>query len=136
MITKSTVDRVAHNIIGAAIKVHKELGPGLLEVVYHRCIEHELESRRLEFKSEIIAPVKYNGLVIDATLRCDLLVEDCVVVELKSVQKLLPIYEAQLLTYMRLLNAPKGIIINFNTDNIFYRGQRTLVNNLFANLKN
>ena len=135
MRTKSSIDKITYEVIGLAIKIHKELGPGLLESIYHRCMEHELRKNGILFISEIIVPLKYDDLLLDSRLKCDLLVENCLVVELKAVEALLPIHEAQVLTYMKLLSAPKGLIINFNTENIFYRGQKTLVNHLFKHLE-
>jgi GxxExxY protein len=133
--TKKFLNELTYEVIGAAIEVHRELGPGLLESIYHRCLLHELEQRDIEAMSELIIPIAYKELEFDAMLRCDLFVEDCLVLELKSVQSVLPIHEAQLITYMKLLKAPKGILINFNTVNIFKEGQKTYVNEHFRNLK-
>jgi GxxExxY protein len=121
-------------IIGAAIQVHKNLGPGLLESVYHRCLEHEFRLREIEYSSELAVPVTYKGLNIDTELRCDFLVENLIVVELKAVNEIIPLYEAQLLTYMKLLKRPKGVLINFNCVNLFKDGQKTYVNNWFSEL--
>lgn len=132
--TKKYLNELTYKIIGAAIEVHKELGPGLLESVYHKCLKQELFLRNIKFTSEQIVPVNYKGVSIDAELRCDLVIENAIVVELKSVEAIVPVFEAQLLTYMKLLDKPKGIIINFNCTNIFKEGQKTFVNEIFRDL--
>lgn len=114
--------------------MHNELGPGLLESIYHQCLIEELKYEEISFKSELEVPVKYRGKFIEAKLKADIFLEDCLVVELKSVQKFEPIFEAQILTYMNLLKAPKGILVNFNSLNIFREGQKTFVNNFFSEL--
>lgn len=134
-LSKKYLDQLTYKVIGAAIEVHKALGPGLLESVYHKCLKKELELNSIGFQSEISVPVDYKGLEINTELRCDLLIENCLAVELKSVDVMLPIHEAQILTYMRLLEVPKGILINFNSVNIFKEGQKTFVNELFRELK-
>jgi GxxExxY protein len=133
--TKGFLKSLVYQVNGAAIEVHKALGPGLLESVYHKCMKKELLLRGLHFNSEVYVPVKYKGLEIDTELRCDFLVEDILVVELKAVEVVLPIHEAQVLTYMKLLNSPEGLLINFNTTNIFKNGQKTFVNDLFRDLE-
>lgn len=132
--TKSYLNDLSYKIIGCAIEVHKHLGPGLLESVYQECMKKELFLRSLESKSQLIVPVEYKGLILDTDYRLDFLVEDKLVVELKAIDGLLPIHEAQLLTYMKLLNKPKGILINFNCTNIIKEGSRQMVNELFASL--
>ena len=134
-ITKKYLDELTYQIIGAAIEVHKALGPGLLESVYHKCMKEELKLRELRFASEILTPLEYKGVELNTDLRCDLFVENTIAIELKSIDLLAPIHEAQILTYMRLLNCPKGILINFNCVNLFKEGQKTFVNNLFRELK-
>ena len=134
MITKSEIKRHTYNIISVAIEVHKHLGPGLLESVYHRCMIQEMKIRGYRFRSELPVPVEYKGLVLETDLRCDFLFEDCIVVELKAVQAMVPLFQAQLLAYMKLLEKPKGILINFNVTNIFDEGQQTFVNKLFRDL--
>ncbi|MEQ8423669.1 MAG: GxxExxY protein [Cyclobacteriaceae bacterium] len=133
-LTKSYLNELTYEIVGAAIEVHKALGPGLLESVYHKCLKQEFASRQLSFFSEYNVPVQYKGLEIEAELRCDFVVEDSIVVELKAVDAVAPVHEAQLLTYMKLLEKPKGILINFNCANLFKEGQRTYVNELFREL--
>jgi GxxExxY protein len=105
---------LTREIIGAAIEVHKALGPGLLEGVYEECLCHELTLRNLRFERQFIVPITYKGVSLDCGYRLDVLIEDTVIVELKSVDRIHSIFEAQLLTYMRLLQKPVGLIINFN----------------------
>jgi len=133
-ITKSYLKDLVYQVNGAAIDVHKALGPGLLESVYHKCLKKELAFRGIDFQSELIVPVKYRDLDIEADLRCDFFVENILVVEFKAIEGILPIHEAQILTYMKLLNVPKGLMINFNTTNIFREGQKTYVNELYRSL--
>lgn len=101
-------------IIGAAIEVHRQLGAGLLESTYEECLCHELHLRGIRFMRQLELPVSYKGLKLACGYRIDLLVEDTVVVELKAVEQLLPVHEAQLLTYLHLANKPVGLLINFN----------------------
>ena len=117
-ISKTYLTDLVYKVNGAAIEVHKALGPGLLESVYHKCLKKELTIRGISFQSELLVPVSYKGLEIDTELRCDLFVENILVVELKAIESILPIHEAQILTYMKLLTVPKGLMINFNTVNI------------------
>ncbi len=112
--TKLKHEELTEQIIGAAIEVHKALGPGLLEGVYEECLCHELRLRNLMFERQILVPVIYKGVTLDCGYRLDLVVADSVILELKSIERVLPIHEAQLLTYMRLLSKPVGFIINFN----------------------
>ena len=105
---------LTEKIIGCAIKVHRVLGPGLLESAYEVCLVHELRKAGLKAERQVALPVIYEGLRLDADYFIDILVEDTVVLELKSVEHLLPIYEAQLLTYLKLANKKLGLLINFN----------------------
>jgi len=107
-------EKLTERIIGAAIEVHREVGPGLLESSYAACMRHELTCRGLRFEHEKAIPITYKGLLLDAAYRIDLLVEDRVVVELKSVERLERIHDAQLLSYLRLSGLPVGLLINFN----------------------
>lgn len=132
--TKKDLNELTYEIIGAAIEVHKSLGPGLLERVYHKCLKREFFLRQLFFASEFLVPVHYKGLTMDTELRCDFVVEDRIIVELKAVDIIAPVHEAQLLTYMKLLEKPKGVLINFNCANLFREGQRTFVNEFFRTL--
>ena len=107
-------EELTERIIGAAIEVHREVGPGLLESSYAACMRHELTCRGLRFEHEKAIPIAYKGLLLDAAYCIDLLVEDTVVLELKSVERLERIHDAQLLTYLRLSARPVGLLINFN----------------------
>jgi len=101
-------------IIGAAIEVHRELGPGLLESAYEECLCRELSLRELTFQRQLPLPVEYKGVKLDCGYRIDVVVENSVILELKCVEHLLPVHEAQLLTYLRLANRRVGLILNFN----------------------
>jgi len=101
-------------IIGAAIEVHRHLGPGLLESAYEQCLCHELHLRGLPFKCQVGLPISYKGISLDCGYKIDLIVSEDVVVELKAVERILPVHEAQLLTYMKLAAKPVGLLINFN----------------------
>ena len=133
--TQKYLDELTFNVIGAAIEVHKNMGSGLLESVYQQCMIEELTNRNINFASEFKVPVVYKGKELDIEFRCDLFVENCLVVELKSVSEIKPIHDAQVLNYMNLLKVPKGIIINFNCFNIFREGQKTFVNEYFKKLE-
>jgi GxxExxY protein len=134
LITQKYLDELTYEVVGAAIEVHKTIGRGLLESVYHKCLEEELRHRKINFQTEMYVPLVYKNIELNVDFRCDLFIENCIVVELKSVAELSAIFEAQLLTYMNLLKAPKGILINFNCYNIFKEGQKTFVNNYFSEL--
>jgi GxxExxY protein len=112
---KGELERVAATIVDAALKVHKTLGPGLLESVYEQCLAHEIAKRGLRFARQPALAVIYDGEQIEAGYRLDLLVEDCVVVEIKSVETLTPLHQAQVLTYLKLSGLPLGFLINFNS---------------------
>lgn len=105
---------LTHTVIGAAIEVHRELGPGLLESVYQRCMLYELQQRQLQVAQEVMQSIYYKDIRCDNGLRIDLLVNQQVIVELKSVTKVLPIHKAQLVTYLRLSGLQLGLLINFN----------------------
>ena len=105
---------LTESIIGAAIDVHRELGPGLLESAYEQCLHRELQERGLQASRQVELPIKYKGEELDCGYKIGLLVEGQVVVELKAVEKVLPVHQAQLLTYMKLSNCPIGLLINFN----------------------
>ncbi len=130
-LTKSYVKDLTYKIIGAAIDIHKEMGPGLLESVYEECMLYELEKAGLKVETQKDVPIKYKGRLLKTKLRCDMIVEDCIVVELKAVMEMLPIFEAQIMTYARLMEVPKGMLINFTCDNIYKSGQKTFVNEYF-----
>lgn len=131
-ITRKYIDDLTYQIIGSAIEVHKTIGPGLLESIYESCLIRELNIRNIKTTKQQTIPLKYKGLQLDAKLRYDILVEDQIILELKSIEGLLPIHEAVLMTYLKLLGKPKGILINFNCTNIFKFGQKTLVTEYYA----
>jgi GxxExxY protein len=133
-ITQKYLDELTYRIIGCAIEVHKYLGPGLIESVYEKCFLRELSLRGLSYTTQQRIPILYKGISLDADLRYDVLVENVVITELKSKEGILPVHETILLTYMKLLERPKGILINFNCTNIFKEGQKTLVNEYYAAL--
>jgi GxxExxY protein len=133
--TKKAVDDLSYKILGCAIEVHRHLGPGLLESVYEKCLVRELQLQGIRVQSQQIIPITYKGLALDAELRYDLLVEDLIIVETKAIDGLLPIHEAKLLTYLQMLEKPKGILINFNVTNLMKFGQKTMVNKLYAALE-
>ena len=108
------VNRIAKLIVDAAFAVHSKLGPGLLEGVYEVCLAYDIERRGESLERQIVVPVNYDGVRLDAGLRLDLLVGHCVIVELKAVEALLPVHEAQLLTYLKLTGHRLGLLINFN----------------------
>ena len=115
-------ESLTEQIIGAAIEVHKALGPGLLESVYEECLCHELHLRGLRFQRQVTVPVIYKGVALDCGYRLDLIVEDTVILELKSIDRILLIHEAQLLTYLKLLDKPVGFILNFNVPTLRHGG--------------
>lgn len=132
MLTKKYLNDLTYEVIGATIEVHKVLGRGLLDSVYHRCLIEELIFRKINFLTEMKVPIVYRNKVLDIDLRCDLFIENSLVLELKSVQEMPKVFDAQILTYMKLLRCPKGILINFNCANIFKEGQKTFVNEYFS----
>lgn len=129
--TKQDLKDLVYKVNGAAIEVHKHLGPGLLESVYHKCLIRELELKEIKFQTELSIPIEYKGIEVNAELRCDLIIENKLVVELKSVSEMKPIFEAQILSYINLLNVPMGLLINFNVTNIYKEGQKTYINKLY-----
>ena len=123
------VNRVTREIIGAAIAVHRELGPGLLESAYEACLAYELTQRGLQVEQQKPLPVVYRDVHLECGYRLDLVVEDIVIVELKSVEKLAPVHRAQVLSYLRLANRQVGLLINFN-EKVLMKGVHRQVNNL------
>jgi GxxExxY protein len=107
-------DELSRLVIGAAIEVHRLKGPGLIESIYERCLIHELLLRGIKSVNQQVVRVEYKGLVFDEPLRFDMLVEGCLLLELKAVEKVLPVHKAQLLSYMKLLDVPVGLILNFH----------------------
>lgn len=133
-ITKKQLDELTYELNGAAIEVHKILGPGLLESVYHKCLEYELTTRNISFVSQLSVPVSYKSMEVSADLRCDLFIERVIVVELKAIEYTLPVHAAILMTYMKLLGSPKGIMYNFHCENLIKSGQKTFVNEIYRSL--
>ncbi|MDA0305605.1 MAG: GxxExxY protein [Proteobacteria bacterium] len=107
-------EKIAKEIVDATFKVHSTLGPGLLEKVYETCLAHEFEKRGITFQRQCNLPIVYDGITIDAGLRFDLMVEESVIIELKAVEKVIPLYKAQILTYLKLSGLRLGFLINFN----------------------
>ena len=132
--TQKYLNELTYIIIGAAIEVHKELGPGLLENIYEKCLAHLLKEKGLQIITQQKVPLLFRGLYLDCDLRFDLMLENSIIVEIKAIDGLLPIHEAQLLTYLKLLEKPKGILLNFNCINIFKEGQKTMVTELYSSL--
>jgi GxxExxY protein len=130
-LTRDILKELTYQVNGAAIEVHKFLGPGLLESVYHQCLCHELSLRHINYKSQMMVPLIYKGLKLETLLRYDIFVEDCLVVEVKAQKEILPVHEAQILTYMNILQVPKGVIYNFFSYNLYRDGQKTFVNHHF-----
>ena len=124
-----TENEISSLIIGAAIEVHKQLGPGLLENSYQACLAYELMNKGLKIKEQVALPVIYKDVKLDAGYRIDILVEDKVIIEIKSVEELADIHTAQLLTYLRLNQTKLGLLINFNSVKVI-DGIKRIVNNL------
>jgi GxxExxY protein len=119
-------NRVSEGTIGAAIEVHRQLGPGLLESSYHTCLCRELELQGIAHQSQVALPLEYKGIQIAKGYVIDLLIENSLIVEVKSVDKLLPVHSAQLMTYMRLHTVSSGLLINFNVHTLFHGIKRIL----------
>ena len=131
--TKKQVTQLSYEITGLAIKVHKNLGPGLLESVYEKCLKHELISNGFNVKQQMKVPILYHGMELESDLKLDLMVNDTVIIELKAVENILPVHEAQLLTYMKLLEKPQGLLMNFYSENLT-RSLKPMVNEYFKKL--
>ena len=124
-----SLDELSHQVIGAAIAVHTELGAGLLESAYEHCLCYELNKRGLKVESQLTLPIHYDGQKIDAGYRIDLMVEDTIIIELKTVERLLPIHTAQLLSYLKMSDKKLGLLINFNVTSL-KNGIKRVVNEL------
>jgi len=133
MITKKEVTQLSYEITGFAIKVHKTLGPGLLESIYEECLKIELIKNGYDVKQQLYTTIDYEGVTIETKLVVDLLVNDLIILELKAVEEILPIHEAQLLTYMKVLKKPQGLLINFFTNNIT-KSLKPFINEYFKEL--
>lgn len=118
MITQKYINDISYKVIGCAIEVHKNLGPGLLESVYEACFIDELKNSGLGVRSQVYVPVLYKGKDLGGNLKLDLLIEDLIIVEEKAVEVMIPLYKAQLLSYLKLTQKPKGLLINFHCENI------------------
>ena len=125
-------DRLTDKIIGAAIEIHRVLGPGLLESAYEECLCYQLSQRDLQFKRQVPLPVTYKGIKLACGYKTDLLVDDLVIVELKTVETLLAVHSAQLLSYLRLSGKPVGLLINFHTP-VLKSGLKRIVNHFSEN---
>jgi GxxExxY protein len=123
------IEEIASKIVNAAIKVHTFLGPGLLESAYQKCIEYELKKDGLRVECEVVLPIVYEKIKIDAGYRIDMIVEGSVIVEHKTVEKIMPIHEAQLLTYLKMKNCKLGFLLNWNVPRM-KNGIKRMVNNL------
>jgi GxxExxY protein len=124
---KDRLDLITRRIIGASIEVHKHLGPGLLESAYESCLVYELRERGLAIEQQEPLPIKYKNVLLDCGYRLDLLVEEAVIVEIKAIEKLLPIHDAQLLSYLRISGKCVGLLLNFNV-RILRHGLKRIVN--------
>lgn len=122
------LDRITEKIIGCAIEVHKGLGPGLLESAYEECLCYELERSGLKFERQVPLPVTYKGVKLDCSYRMDVVVENSVIVEIKAVENLLPVHDAQLLSYLKLYSKKVGLLMNFHVS-ILKKGLKRTVNN-------
>lgn len=131
MITQKYITDLTYKINGACIEIHKILGSGLAEIVYHKALEEEFRIRDIQFKSEFIIPVFYKDRNLECDFKCDFLVEDLIVLEIKAVTQIMDIHKSQVLNYMNLLKVPKGILINFNVKNLYHFGQETFINKYF-----
>ena len=120
------VERLARMVVDAGLKVHKALGPGLLESAYEHCLAHELQSRGLSVTRQVPLPIVYDGIKIDAGYRIDILLEEAIILELKAVDLLTPLHRAQTLTYLKLSGLRLGFLINFNVE-LFKNGVKRIV---------
>lgn len=127
MLIDAPFNTITSGILSAAIEVHRTLGPGLLESTYAPCLQFELHARKLRFITQRTIPIVYKGIPLGTTYRVDLIVEDVVVVETKSVAALLKVHEAQVLTYMKLIDCPAGLLINFNVAKLMDGVKRLLL---------
>ncbi len=131
--TQSSLTTLSYDIIGAAIEVHSLLGPGLLEAVYEHCLAEELRIRGMSVRRQVALPLAYKGELLGYELRIDLLVNDAIIVEVKAANVMLPVYEAQLLSYLKLAGKPKGLLINFHVP-VLKHGVISKVTELYSSL--
>ena len=133
-VTQKYINELTYKITGACIEVHKIAGPGLFENVYHECLKREFDLLELEYKSELEIPLNYKGEIIDCKVKCNFLIENLIVLEIKSVTDLNNVHRAQTMNYMNLLKVPKAILVNFNVNNIYHEGHETFVSKYFSKL--
>ncbi len=133
--TQKELNEMAYEIVGCAIEVHKQLGPGLLESVYEECLIEEIKRKGFLVESQERLPLIYKGKLLKAEFKLDIVVNNCIIVELKAVDEIHPVHKAQLLTYLKLTGIAKGLLINFNCDNIVKSGLVSLVTDKFAALE-
>ena len=132
-LTKATLTQQAYDVVAAAIEVHNELGPGLLERIYEECLLEELRLMGFEVQQQVAVPISYRGRQLSTPLRLDVLVNQHIIVEIKAVKVLLPVHEAQVLSYMKLARKPRGILLNFNVERIT-KAAKHYVNGYYAAL--
>ena len=132
-ISRSEIERIAREIIGGAIYVHRQLGPGLLESVYEAAMKEELRFRKIHFESQKKLASPFRDVILQAELRCDLVVENLIICELKAVEAIAPVHHAQLLSYLKLAQLPKGLLLNFHATTM-REGIKSIVNDLYDNL--
>lgn len=126
--TMEELNKITESIIGSAIEVHRNLGPGLLESAYRECLRYELLQRGYEALQEVPLPLIYKGVSLDCGYRLDLLVNDAIIVEIKSVESLAPIHEAQLISYLKISGGKLGLLLNFNVKMLKHGGIKRLIN--------
>ncbi|WP_345766217.1 GxxExxY protein [Chryseobacterium endophyticum] len=134
MITQKYITDLTYRINRACIEVHKILGAGLAEIVYHKALEKEFKLTDIEYKSEFQIPVIYKDEHLNCDFKCNFLIEDLIVLEIKAVASILEIHRSQVINYINLLKVPKGILVNFNVKNIYHFGQETFINKYFDQL--
>lgn len=135
MITQKYITDLTYRINGACIEVHRVLGAGLAEIVYHKALEREFHLRNIPYKSEFVIPVIYKDENLNCDFKCDFLIEDLIVLEIKSVSHTLDLHKYQVINYINLLKVPKGILVNFNVKNLYHQGQETFINKYFDQLE-
>lgn len=134
MITQEFINDLSYKVVGTCIEVHKLVGPGLYEEVYHQCLEKEFKLLGLKYKSELEIPFFHKGEHVNCKLKCDFLVEDLIVLELKSVAEIHQIHKAQTMNYMNLLKVPRSILVNFNVMNLYHEGCESFASKIFKEL--
>lgn len=134
-ITQKYINELTYKITGACIEVHKIVGPGLFENVYHECLKKEFDLLEIKYQSELEIPFNYKDKIIACKVKCDFLIENQIVLEIKSVSDFNNVHRAQTMNYMNLLKVPKAILVNFNVNNLYHEGHETFVSRYFAKLK-